>query len=245
MIDYDAASQTYDHTRKHSNKVMKCFARRVPFTKETAILDFGCGTGNYLNSLQMAFACRCCGVEPSEGMRAIAVGKNRSLDVRPGDHTNVPFADGTFDFAFMTDVIHHVPDLSLMFLELHRVLKSGAYLCVVTESHEQIQHRFYNRYFPSLVFNEKRRYPEIRGVVDIAVQSGLTYEDTELLPTSSPATITSGFVKNVEEKNFSMFRLLDDREFIDGLERIRKDIGRNVELAGAGRTLIWLRKTAH
>lgn len=244
MINYEIASKTYDHTRNYSNKLIEQFAHRVAFTKESAILDFGCGTGNYLNSLQVTFESRCCGVEPSEGMRTVAVGKYNSLDVRKGDHSNIPFEGGLFDFAFMTDVIHHVPDLSLMFLELCRVLKYGAWLCVVTESHEQIRNRFYNDYFPSLASNEKRRYPEILGIVQVAIQSGLTHKYTEVLPASSPATITSSFVKNAEEKNYSMFRLLDDSEFTDGLKKIRHDIGKSFELTCAGETLIWFRKTA-
>jgi ubiquinone/menaquinone biosynthesis C-methylase UbiE len=244
MINYDIASKTYDHTRNQSDRLIERFVHRVSFKKETAILDFGCGTGNYLNSLQLGFACRCCGVEPSDGMRTIAAGKNNALDVRQGDHRKVPFDDEEFDFVFMTDVIHHVPDLSLMFSELLRVLKPSAFLCVVTESHVQIQSRFYNGYFPSLAANEKRRYPEIRRIMEVAVQCGFTHEDTEMLPASSPGVITDSFVKNVEEKNFSMFRLLDEREFNEGLRKIRMDVGRSFELTAAGETLIWFRKNA-
>ena len=244
MINYDTASKTYDHTRKQSERLLERFVHRISFGKETTILDFGCGTGNYLNSLQTTFACHCHGVEPSEGMRAIAVGKNRFLDVRRGDHRNVPFDDASFDFAFMTDVIHHVPDLSLMFSELLRVLKLDACLCVVTESHEQIEDRFYNRYFPSLAANEKRRYPGIQEIVRVAMQGGFTHECTEVLFASSPAVITDDFVKNVEEKNFSMFRLLDDSEFDDGLKNIRADVGKWFERSCAGETLIWLRKAS-
>ncbi len=242
MIDYDIASQTYDHTRSHSDRVIERFAQRVLFTNETAILDFGCGTGNYLNSLQMALACRCCGVEPSEGMKAIAERKNKSLDIRLGDHNDVPFDEGIFDFAFMTNVIHHVPDLFSMFSELRRVLKPDGLVCVVTESHEQINNRFYNRYFPSLASNEKQRYPHIRRIVEAAIQIGVTHVDTEVLLTSSPAIVTESFVRNVEERNYSMFRLLDSREFAEGLKKVRADIGKSFELASAGETLIWFTK---
>ena len=242
MINYDAASTTYDHTRKHSDGIIERFANRVSFTTTTTILDFGCGTGNYLGHLQRAFGCRCCGVEPSEGMRARAAEKYNSLDIRPGDHRQVPFDAEVFDFAFMTDVIHHVPDLARMFSELWRVLKFGGLLCVVTESHEQIQARFYNRYFPSLAASEKRRYPEIQAIVQSALANGFIHEDTDVLPALLPATITGQFLRNVEEKNYSMFRLLAEREYADGLARLRKDIGKTFDPVGAGDSLIWLRK---
>ena len=245
MINYNNASRTYDHTRTHSDRIIDRFANRVLFAQETAILDFGCGTGNYLDRLQRAHGARCCGVEPAEGMRARAVEKNAALEVRSGDHRSVPFSGDTFDFAYMTDVIHHVPDLSVMFRELWRVLKPGGLLCVVTESHEQIERRFYNVYFPSMAANERDRYPEILSVVRDAVASGFSHVATEVLPAVSPATVTDQFLKNVAEKNYSMFRLLDEREYADGLMKMRKDQGRTFPPMGAGDTLIWLKKSPH
>jgi ubiquinone/menaquinone biosynthesis C-methylase UbiE len=244
MTDYNIASKTYDHTRKHSDEIIERFASRVTVATRTTILDFGCGTGNYLDALQLAFGCRCCGVEPSAGMRTRAAEKNGSLDVRKGDHRQIPFEAEVFDFAFMTDVIHHVADMALMFSELWRVLKFGGLLCVVTESHDQIQARFYNRYFPSLAANEKRRYPDVNRIVQSALASGFMHEATDVVAASAQATITEQFLRNVEEKNYSMFRLLNECEYTDGLSALRKDMGRTLERVGAGDSLIWFRKGA-
>lgn len=242
MIDYNTASKTYDNTRGDSDRLIERFGRRIAFDNGTAVLDFGCGTGSYLNTVQSRFGCRCHGVDPSEGMRALAVRKNKALDVREGNHRRIPFDDNSFDFAFMTDVIHHVPDLSSMFMELFRVLNPRACLCIVTESHEQIQARFYNVYFPSLAANEKKRYPDIPAIVTMAQQCGFVHETTEVLPAVSPAVVTRTFLRNVEEKNYSMFHLLEEREFEEGLSRIRKDEGRRFTVTSAGETLIWLGK---
>ncbi len=244
MINYDLASKTYDHTRRHSDAILDQFARRVSFTPATAIVDFGCGTGNYLHRLQKTFGSRCCGVEPSEGMRAMAAAKSDCLEIRPGDHRNVPFGAENFDFAFLTDVIHHVPDLAVMFSELWRVLKCGGRLCVVTESHEQIQSRFYNRYFPSLAANEQRRYPKVERIVRSAVAVGFQHEATDILPALAPVTVTEEFLRNVEEKNYSMFRLLNETEYVEGLSRLKQDAGRTFEPLGGGDSLIWFEKPA-
>jgi hypothetical protein len=42
-----------------------------------------------------------------------------------------------------------------------------------------------------------------------------------------------------------MFRLLAEREYADGLARLRKDIGKTFDPVGAGDSLIWLRKPPH
>jgi ubiquinone/menaquinone biosynthesis C-methylase UbiE len=241
MIDYNLAAQTYDNTRSHSDLLIDCFAERARLSADSSVLDFGCGTGNYLLQLRERFHCRCCGVEPSEGMRAAASQKGAGIEVRPGDHRDVPFDDDAFDFVFMTDVIHHVPDLRAMFGELQRVLKRGGMLCVVTQSHPQIEARFYNGYFPSLARNEKGRYPDIDKIMRVAAESGLGIDRAETLTAVPHAVISAHFLKNVEEKNYSMFRVLSDQEFKDGLEKIRADLGREVEQTGAGETLIWFR----
>ena len=244
MIDYNEASKTYDNTRNFSDVLIDHFASKLRLTKETVVLDFGCGTGNYLNRIQERFGCRCYGVEPSEGMRTAASKKNPTLDIRQGDHRQIPFADESFDFVFMTDVVHHIPDLSSMFLQLRRVMKSGAFLCVVTESHTQIEGRFYNRYFPSLVMNEKRRYPDVLNIIEIASNSGFEHDSSEIRQASPSAEITEDFVRNVEEKNFSMFRGLSEKEFLEGLKRLKSDVGKSLERKLAGETWIWLKKHA-
>lgn len=244
-INYNKASSTYDNTRSHSDTLISRFAERVSFSGSTTIVDFGCGTGNYLNRIQQLFGSICCGIEPSYGMRAIAHEKNLLLDIREGDHSNIPFENETFDFAFMTDVIHHVPDIGLMFSVIWRVLKFEGILCIVTESHDQIQARFYNSYFPSLYANEIKRYPTIESISGEAIINGFIHEDTEVLPASGPEYITAQFIRNVEEKNYSMFRLLDEEEYTKGLSRLKADIGRQFYHSDRGESLIWLKKTAN
>jgi len=83
------------------------------------ILDFGCGTGNYMYAIKKLTTAEIYGVEPSDDMREKALSKG--LNVRNGDHSVIPFGDGFFDFIYMTDVIHHVQDLKIMFSEFFRI----------------------------------------------------------------------------------------------------------------------------
>ena len=140
-INYDEASQTYDSTRKSDSDLLSRFAGRVSLSADTSVLDFGCGTGNYLVEIRNRYGCRCCGVEPSAGMRRQARRKDETLTIRAGNHESIPFENEHFDFIYMTDVIHHVPDLASMFAELARLLRPAGRLCIVTESHAQIKAR--------------------------------------------------------------------------------------------------------
>ncbi len=243
QIDYGIAAETYDHTRTHSDAVIDRFRSVVRLNESVSVLDFGCGTGNYLARIQERFACQCNGVEPSEAMRIRAQMKSDNFTIKKGDHGAIPFPAEKFDFCYMTDVIHHVPDLVAMFRELLRVLKPAGKLCIVTEAHSQIEGRFYNRYFPSLAQNEKQRYPDISEIIDRAKESGFKLMSVETI--SSPARTVSGeFLRNVSEKNWSMFRLLNDSEFATGLAKLTLDQGCSFSSPDAGETLLWFGKHA-
>ena len=244
-IDYNKASQTYDSTRHSDERILKRWQDHIPFTQTTRVLDFGCGTGNYLQQLHDRFGVRCFGVEPSAGMRQQAIAKNPEATICDGDHRHIPFPDNTFDFIYMTDVVHHVPDLVQMFTELHRVLrparpeqsKKAGSLCIITESHSQVQARFYNRYFPSLAENECRRYPSLATLTE-AARPHFAVRTIETIA-HPERQIDDTFIRNVAAKNYSMFRLLTDVEFAAGLKALRQDKDRRFPANGAGYSLVW------
>ena len=129
QIDYNALAQSYDLTRTANINTINLFAAELPLDGKK-ILDFGCGTGNFAYAIKRLTTADIYGVEPSDGMREKSLQKG--LDVRVGNHLSVPFEDCYFDFIYMTDVIHHVPDLAMMFSEFRRVLKPNGLVCILT-----------------------------------------------------------------------------------------------------------------
>jgi SAM-dependent methyltransferase len=250
VIDYAVASSTYDNTRNASSPVVElmaargAFARRGsgPGARKARVLDFGCGTGNYLAELSRLFDCELFGLEPSEAMAEKARAKNPGIVVEKGDHASLPFSEGFFDFIYMTDVVHHVPDLDLLFENLHAKLAPGGLVCIVTESHVQIEARWYNAYFPSLAGNEKSRYPDIAELELRASMAGFISAEAEVEPHPGPQVLDEAFLRMVGEKNYSMFRLLGEAEYEGGYTAMKRDAGRSFLSPGAGETLLWLKK---
>ncbi|MEM8605720.1 MAG: methyltransferase domain-containing protein [Myxococcota bacterium] len=240
-VDYDQASRGYDETRRFDADVIDALVARATLSARSKVLDFGCGTGNYLAELDRRFSCECYGVDPSPGMRAIAKRKNLRLLIRDGDHRQIPFGDTKFDLIYMTDVIHHVPDVSQLFAQICPRLSERGLLCIVTESRAQVAARFYNGYFPSLKGTETGRYPDLEGLVAVARRSGLEHLANESLPNLAERTIDAEFIETVATKNFSMFHSLSTTEFERGLAAIIADQGRTFPPAGAGKTLVWFR----
>jgi ubiquinone/menaquinone biosynthesis C-methylase UbiE len=242
MIDYTKASKTYDNTRNSDNIILEIMHCKGVFKDNMNILDFGCGTGNYLQKISELYKCNCFGVEPALGMREKAIEKNPNLTIVEGNHENLPFENNFFDFVFMTDVIHHVPDLNILFNNLHKKIKQNGLVCIVTEGWKQIENRWYNKYFPSLSKNEKNRYPDIEKIIKSSIENGLKFETLEIKNNPEKNVITDYFIKLVEEKNYSMFRMLENDEYITGLNNLRNDKGKIIETKDAGESLIWFKK---
>ena len=169
--------------------------------------------------------------------------KGTEIEFKKGDHIFIPFNDNFFDFIYMTDVIHHVPDLNLMFAEFYRVLKSNGKVCILTESHEQIESRFWSAHFPATVTAEKERYPDIPDIISAANKCCLSVGETINTAHEHTLTISPEFVNLVENKGFSMFRLINDKEFLDGLKHLKEDYEKKSEIKSThGETFLWLKK---
>ena len=194
-IDYTAIAKDYDLTRTANINTINLFAAEMPLDGKT-ILDFGCGTGNFAHAIQTLTTATVYGVEPSDGMREKALEKG--VDARQGNHLSVPFEDCFFDFIYMTDVIHYVPDLEAMFSELRRVLKPSGLICILTESHRQLETRFWVKHFPTTVAVEKERYPDIPDIIKAANTAGLVEWKTVSTDADTAFNISEDFVKLVD-----------------------------------------------
>jgi ubiquinone/menaquinone biosynthesis C-methylase UbiE len=92
------------------------------------VLDLGSGTGIWSQAIAARCGVSVVGVEPSAGMRARAVRAHRHLNVRyvGGTAGELPLRTGSASGAWLSTVIHQIPDLSAAARELRRVLAPGA-----------------------------------------------------------------------------------------------------------------------
>ena len=95
-------------------------------TKESAILDFGCGSGRHV------YEHLDCGYENVFGYdirNYVALRKPEDIERFRFDEedriTHIPFPDDTFDFVFSTSVFERVLEPEIALREIYRVLKRG------------------------------------------------------------------------------------------------------------------------
>jgi SAM-dependent methyltransferase len=101
-------------------------------------LEIGAGTGYFsLNLLQAGVIenATCTDISPGmiEALRANAERLELEVSTAVADAQALPFADKSFDLVLGHAVLHHLPDLSAAFAELHRVLRPRGLLVFAGE----------------------------------------------------------------------------------------------------------------
>lgn len=241
-VDYNQISHIYDEVRQADVDLLNRFLQEVKFRPMLRVLDIGCGTGNHAHALQKLTRVQVYGLEPAEGMLSKARQKNQAVTWRLGSAEAIPFEANTFDFIYMTDVIHHVPDIRQMFAEIYRVLNIGGKACVVTQSHQQIARRPIARFFPGTIAVDWSRYPDIDRIIAAATGAKMTLVKTEIIE-SKELELGAEFLELVRKKGYSMLHLVGADEYERGLQVLEIALQKGkLKVQSAGTTLVWVTK---
>lgn len=181
-MDRDYEQQTFQAEDRHwwyrgRRRVLETVIDGLQLPAGARILDAGCGSGR--NMVELARRGTVTGVELS----APSVEKARQRgygEVIEGSVLEMPFADGSFDFAVSLDVIEHLEDDLGALRELRRTIAPGGALLLTVPAyqwlwsgHDEINHH-------------RRRYTR-RSLHDVAERAGwrqvrTSYFNSLLLP---------------------------------------------------------------
>src|SRR5439155_19404718 len=89
------------------------------------LVDIGAGTGAFAAAFSDWFDLSVLAVEPSAAMRD-QIPRTPAIQVLEGDASALPLADESADAAWLSLVIHHIPDLGVAAHEIRRILRPGA-----------------------------------------------------------------------------------------------------------------------
>jgi ubiquinone/menaquinone biosynthesis C-methylase UbiE len=195
------------------------------------LVDIGAGTGVFASAFADWFGLRVLAVEPSAAMRA-QIPRTPVVQVLDGHAGALPLPDDSADAAWLSLVIHHVPDLEAAAREIRRVLRPGAPVL--------IRQGFPDRYAPTgalahdtieLVrwFPETARtadtFPSLSETCAAFAAAGFDREALEQVRETYPTSLADflGQVETLRSADTTMRNLTDD-EFCRGKERLRRAI---------------------
>jgi len=245
---YDKVSAIYDLVRDADPRVVDLLARGARLGPSSRVVDLGCGTGSHAFLVAARTGASVTGVEPSAGMLAKAREKAPGSGLRgmawfQGSADSMPLADASADLVYMTDVVHHVPDLEAMFREISRVLAPGGLVAIASQSHAQIEGRVVARFFPETAEADKRRYPTQARLAEAAAPAGIAFLGDEVYGEGEPVTVDSSFLELAERKGYSVLAAISDEAYEKGLGRLRVAVAEApITVPAAGGTIHWLGK---
>ena len=245
---YDKVSAIYDLVRDADPRVVDLLARGARLGPGSRVVDLGCGTGSHAFLVAARTGASVTGVEPSAGMLGKAKEKTPGSGLGgmawfQGSADSIPLADASADLVYMTDVVHHVPDLEPMFREISRVLAPGGLVAIASQSHAQIERRVVARFFPETAEADKRRYPTPARLAEAAAPAGISFLGDEAYGEGEPVTVDASFLELAERKGYSVLAAISDEAYEKGLDRLRAVLGPGpVTVSACGGTVHWLGK---
>jgi ubiquinone/menaquinone biosynthesis C-methylase UbiE len=126
---YDATADHYDdlHNIDSNPEHTKALELGWPLLGQvSSVLDVGSGTGRSLQWIQDRNpGLKLFGIEPSEGLLALAETKLPEANLRKGIGEALPFDDSSIDVVIATGIMHHADDPSKVISEMVRVAQRG------------------------------------------------------------------------------------------------------------------------
>ncbi|NYT96831.1 class I SAM-dependent methyltransferase [Salinispora sp. H7-4] len=181
------------------------------------LLDLGAGTGSWAKAFSSWFpGLEVTAVEPSAAMRERSVYQ----PVLAGDAADIPLTDASADAAWISTVIHHVPDLNVAARELRRVLRPGALVLIRSAfagRHEAIT---LFRYFPEAV-RVLDTYPSIAQVETAFAGAGFSTVGLEQIPQITAASLPEA-ARTLRRAAHTPLQLITDQEYDTGVRRLRQ-----------------------
>lgn len=179
------------------------------------VLDLGAGTGAWATTLASWFGISVVAVEPSAAMRA----HSRCSGLVAGEATALPLASETMDGAWLSTVIHHLPDLPAAAHEIRRVLRAGAPVLIRNAFPGRHHGIGLFRYWPEALA-ALDTFPSVSDVRTAFSAAGFDYvalEPVRQVTASSLAAIAA----TAQREAHTPLMLITDDAYQAGLARLR------------------------
>ncbi len=191
-----------------------------PFPGMT-VADIGAGTGAFAAAFSDWFGLSILAVEPSAAMRA-QIPRRPGIQVLVGDAAALPLPDGSADGAWLSLVIHHIPDLEAAAREIRRVLRPGAPVLIRQGFPGRLDRVELVRWFPETA-RTVDTYPSVEQTCQAFAAAGFSRDALEQIPETYTTSLAE-FLAQVDtfRRADTTMRTLTQEEFLRGKERLRR-----------------------
>lgn len=203
------------------------------------VVDIGAGTGAFAAAFCDWFDLSVLAVEPSAAMRD-QIPRAPTIQVLAGNASALPLPDESADAAWLSLVIHHIPDLAVAAHEIRRVLRAGAPVLIRQGFPGRLAGVELVRWFPETV-RTVDTYPSLADTCTAFAAAGFHQDGLEQVRETYPTSLADflGQVDTFRHADTTMRNLTED-EFRRGKERLRRAIRHAEQTASSETRSNWL-----
>lgn len=185
------------------------------------VVDIGAGTGQFASAFADWFGVAVVAVEPSAAMRG-RIPRTPSIEAAEGSATDLPLADSAADAAWLSLVIHHIPDLAAAAREIRRVLRPGAPVLIRQGFPGRLDGIELVEWFPETA-RVVETYPSVADTCAAFAAAGFRREALEPVSETYAASLAD-FHEQLDTFRAAdtTMRTLTDAEYLRGKERVRR-----------------------
>ena len=186
------------------------------------LVDIGAGTGQFAAAFSDWFGLAILAIEPSAAMRA-QIPRRPGIQVLEGDASALPLPGGSADGAWLSLVIHHIPDLEAAAREIRRVLRPGAPVLIRQgfPGRADTTHTFPWEFFPETA-RTSDTYPSVEHACQAFATAGFHRDALEQVPETLASLAEFLARADTFRRADTNMRNLTEEEFLRGKERLRR-----------------------
>jgi ubiquinone/menaquinone biosynthesis C-methylase UbiE len=188
------------------------------------VLDLGAGTGMWAEAFARWFGLPVVAVEPAEGMRrqAMRARPHAGVSLLGGDAEHIPLRDGTCGAAWLSAVIHHVPDPARCARELRRVVAPGGPVLLRGAFGSRIDPAKLAifRFFPQAMVVAER-FPTLPAIEAAFAAAGWTVESVTDVPQVSAPSLRAA-LDRARHRADTTLQGIPDGDFAAGLAALER-----------------------
>lgn len=243
-IDYDDQTATAykavrEVPRQGLSEWREAIRRHLRPSPGMTLVDIGAGTGQFASAFSDWFDISVVAVEPSAAMRE-QIPPSPTIRAMAGGATALPLPDDSADAAWLSLVIHHIPDLPAAAHEIRRVLRPGAPVLIRQGFPGRLDRVENVRWFPETA-RAVASFPSVTDTYAAFADAGFHQESLEQVRETYLISLAEylGQVETLRTADTTI-RVLTDEEFLRGKERLGRAVRRAKEPANPEPRSNWL-----
>jgi SAM-dependent methyltransferase len=232
-INYNHMAAVYDRGRAVPLEGLEAWRTALspylPPKSRRPVLDVGSGTGIFAYAIAEWFDTDVIAVEPSEGMRqeAIRLRPHRRITYLAGEAEHLPLDDGSCGEAWLSTVIHHIPDLCRCAQEFRRVLCRESRVLIRNAFSGRLDGITLFRFFPE-AREVAEGFPSVEVTVNAFRSAGFRMERLESVPQVTASGLQEVY-ERVRLRADTTLQRINDEEFAQGLEALERAALQEIE----------------